>query len=375
MKFFGIEQRDGVVRIPGPVSMPNLDYTEIADLVAALDAKLDAADYTAADVLAKLLTVDGPGSFLDADTLDGLSSAAFATAVHTHAQSDITGLTAALALKLDASSYTAADVLTKIKTVDGSSSGLDADLLGGIASSDYARLSQLNTFTFGAVLVSGSTSLVGQVESDQSADEQIWAWLAEAKIYQLNTYAAGFASSRSHIRLTRGTGLAVTAFSFGNTTDNPTYAFTGTGTATFSGQVSALRFVPTSSTVPTNGLYLPTANNPGLSANSTKVIDWTSTVANITGNLSLTTAGNKLLIKEGSNASMGVATLAAGTVVVNNTLVTASSRIFLTIQSLGTVATPKAIGVTARTAGTSFTITSADATDTSVVAWHITEPA
>src|SRR5689334_21108020 len=29
--------------------------------------------------------------------------------------------------KLDASSYTAADVLTKIKTVDGSGSGLDAD--------------------------------------------------------------------------------------------------------------------------------------------------------------------------------------------------------------------------------------------------------
>lgn len=39
-----------------------------------------AASYTAADVLAKLLTVDGAGSGLDADLLDGLSSASFALA-------------------------------------------------------------------------------------------------------------------------------------------------------------------------------------------------------------------------------------------------------------------------------------------------------
>ena len=42
--------------------------------------KLDASAYTAADVLSKLLTVDGSGSGLDADTLDGISSAGFATA-------------------------------------------------------------------------------------------------------------------------------------------------------------------------------------------------------------------------------------------------------------------------------------------------------
>lgn len=45
------------------------------DLQAELDLKLDAADYTAADVLAKLLTVDGSGSGLDADLLDGQSGA------------------------------------------------------------------------------------------------------------------------------------------------------------------------------------------------------------------------------------------------------------------------------------------------------------
>ena len=38
---------------------------------AALNAKLDASSYTAADVLAKLVTVDGAGSNLDADFLEG----------------------------------------------------------------------------------------------------------------------------------------------------------------------------------------------------------------------------------------------------------------------------------------------------------------
>lgn len=43
----------------------------VTDLFAAINAKLNSASYTAADVLAKLLTVDGVGSNLDADKLDG----------------------------------------------------------------------------------------------------------------------------------------------------------------------------------------------------------------------------------------------------------------------------------------------------------------
>lgn len=81
------------------------------------------------------------------------------------------------------------------------------------------------------------------------------------------------------------------------------------------------------------------------------------------------------VLEGGADATMGLATLVAGTVVVATTKVTATSRILLTAQALGTVAAPKAIAVTARTAGTSFTITSADATDTSTVAWEIVEPA
>jgi len=52
-------------------------------------------------------------------------------------------ITTALGLKLDASSYTASDVLTKLKTVDGAGSGLDADLLDG-NSSAYFRINIYN---------------------------------------------------------------------------------------------------------------------------------------------------------------------------------------------------------------------------------------
>ena len=54
---------------------------------------------------------------------------------------------AGLALKLNATSYTAADVLSKIKTVDGSSSGLDADLLDGQEGSYYRNASNINNGT------------------------------------------------------------------------------------------------------------------------------------------------------------------------------------------------------------------------------------
>lgn len=90
------------------------------------------------------------------------------------------------------------------------------------------------------------------------------------------------------------------------------------------------------------------------------------------GNVSLNVAGQGLKVKEGTNATMGVATLVGGTVTVSTTKVTANSRIFLTRQNAsGTIGSP---GISARSAGTSFTITSTNILDTSDVAWLIMEP-
>lgn len=125
-----------------------------------------------------------------------------------------------------------------------------------------------------------------------------------------------------------------------------------------------------------SGWYLIGTSNIGMSIAGVKVFDWSTTAATLTTlDLKLATVGKGLYIKEGTNACMGVATLVLGTVVVNTTKVTANSRIQLTAQSLGTVAAPSALTVSARTAGASFTILASQLTDTSVVAWHIVEPA
>lgn len=90
------------------------------------------------------------------------------------------------------------------------------------------------------------------------------------------------------------------------------------------------------------------------------------------GNLALQTIGSKILIASGTNASVGVVTLTAGTATVNNNLVTTSSIIMLTHQNnSGTIGTPT---ISARVANTSFTITSTSASDTSLIAWSIIEP-
>lgn len=49
-------------------------FKEVYD---ALNTKLPSASYTAADILAKLLTVDGSGSGLDADTIRGVTPTAY----------------------------------------------------------------------------------------------------------------------------------------------------------------------------------------------------------------------------------------------------------------------------------------------------------
>jgi hypothetical protein len=84
----------------------------IMDLSSGIDSqfatKLNAASYTAADVLAKLLTVDGAGTGLDADLLDGQQASAFASSTHNH-NATYLGITAkaADAEKLDGYDSTA----------------------------------------------------------------------------------------------------------------------------------------------------------------------------------------------------------------------------------------------------------------------------
>jgi len=85
------------------------------------------------------------------------------------ADANFTNLNTEVGTKLDTSSYTAADVLTKIKTVDGASSGLDADLLDGLntSSSDTSGNTVVTrssgNFSAGTITASFVGNLTGNV--------------------------------------------------------------------------------------------------------------------------------------------------------------------------------------------------------------------
>lgn len=93
------------------------------------------------------------------------------------------------------------------------------------------------------------------------------------------------------------------------------------------------------------------------------------------GNITLATAGNGILIKEGTNATMGTGTLSGGTLTVSTTKVTANSRIFIQNEGGGVSGNYGILAVTSKSAGTSFTVTSSNVLDTATFTWLIIEPA
>lgn len=119
----------------------------------------------------------------------------------------------------------------------------------------------------------------------------------------------------------------------------------------------------------------------GVPLRSASTAEWAaSSVILDVGELGVDTTTGETRLGDGSSAWValksvsprrGVTTLVAGSKVVADTQITANSRILVGYQSLGTVTTPKSLGVTARVNGTSFTITSSDGTDTSSVAYAI----
>lgn len=107
---------------------------------------LNATAYTAADVLAKLLTVDGASSGLDADLLDGMNSSAFAAAAHTHSSLSVGAATDANADRGVALSYF---TNTTGSTNFPAAGGLTLELRRGSGNSSASGTSQLFTTSNG----------------------------------------------------------------------------------------------------------------------------------------------------------------------------------------------------------------------------------
>lgn len=192
---------------------------------------------------------------------------------------------------------------------------------------------------------------------------------------------------------TGNTGLSISATGLTILTPSPSgISLTPTGIVVTTTATSGLSVTPTGltlNTLTTKGDLLGFStqlvrvgvgtNNFVLTADSAQAAGFRWAAAPgaggiFTTDVKLTTVGTGFYIAEGANATMGRVTLVAGTVVVNTTKVTNASEIFLTVQqSNGGVV--GAVYVSARTAGTSFTITSTSATDVSLVSWLILEPA
>ena len=110
----------------------------------------------------------------------------------------------------------------------------------------------------------------------------------------------------------------------------------------------------------------------------------TATLGGITatnGNISMGTIGNGLRVTEGVNARMGQATLIAGSKVVANTSVAATTRIFLTRSSINGSAAIGSLSAGTITPGVSFVIDALNtaapagviAADVSIVNWFLVE--
>jgi hypothetical protein len=78
------------------------------------------------------------------------------------------------------------------------------------------------------------------------------------------------------------------------------------------------------------------------------------------------------IVGVGAIVNSGTATLTTGSVTVNNTSITASSRIIFSIQSVS--GTPGIQYISSKTAGVGFVVTSTSATDGSTIAYTIVEP-
>lgn len=221
---------------------------------------------------------------------------------------------------------------------------------GGTAST--AKMLQLSTTVASSTNNNAAFNFTGNIHDYGSA-------ITRTNTALLHDYSV---TSVNGSNITYNHEQIIPSFSVGNSTltlTGPSWNPSITG----SGTISNTGFTSMSGALNGFGTLTPTAT---LHVVGSEKVD---------GNLTLVSAGNGILIKEGTNATMGVATLVAGTVTVSTTKVTANSRILLTGQNLGTITVPVGYAVSARTAGTSFTILSANVVDTSTVAWVILEPA
>lgn len=117
-----------------------------------------------------------------------------------------------------------------------------------------------------AVKLVADTPFFRITETDQAADSQDWGIGPSAGNLRLGSMAdadTSILNAGQALSLTR-TGASITSVSLGNTSSNPTFAFLGTGVATFTGQIVSS---VTGSSL-TSGIYVNTAGAASVGLNN-----------------------------------------------------------------------------------------------------------
>lgn len=209
---------------------------------------------------------------------------------------------------------------------------------------------------------SGQTNSIA-IGTSSTANNQDCIAIGNSATSKLGAVAIGFACDAF--------GLNSVAIGYEANTDNPASYSTAIGRLSFCTAVGSCIIKDSTNSLLTNAtvdnMLLQFAGGYNFQVGSILAL-----AIDTSSNVRVKNIGSGLAVAEGTNGKQGIATLVGGTVTVTTTSVTANSRIFLTIQSPG--GTLGSVYVSARTAGTSFAITSTSAIDTSVVAYEIFEP-
>lgn len=102
------------------------------------DARIASTIARDSEIMPTVLANDGPGSGLDADTIDGESATAFANSSHNHSGSHIITGTVADA-RIQSTLARDTEVMPIVLASDGPGSGLNADMLDGHSTSYFER--------------------------------------------------------------------------------------------------------------------------------------------------------------------------------------------------------------------------------------------
>jgi len=153
----------GHITAIGSANLDSRYYTE-TETNSLLSAKLDSSAYTASDVLTKVKTVDGSGSGLDADLLDGNHASAFLTTSGKAADSNLLD-------GLDSTQFLRSDTSDTFTTLSGTSVTLGAGVTLS-ESSDRADLLSVNSGTSGW----------GGLQITNSAGDGIWSFMVDGTV-------------------------------------------------------------------------------------------------------------------------------------------------------------------------------------------------